>query len=106
MKGMIVLTTANNPELARSLAAALVESGEAACVNIVPGVRSIYRWEGKICDEGEFLLIIKTAAERFDRLRALIRSLHSYQIPEVVAIPMVEADPEYLNWLGGCLKAD
>jgi periplasmic divalent cation tolerance protein len=106
MNAMIVLTTTDDSELAGRIAKALVETGEAACVNIVPGIRSIYRWEGKICDEGESLLIIKSAAEKFDRIRSLIRSLHSYQVPEVVAVSIAEGDSEYLHWLLASLRTD
>ena len=103
MNPILILTTADSPELARQIAGALVESGEAACVNIVPGIRSIYRWEGKLCDEGELLLVIKSAAEKYEAARMRIRSLHSYLVPEVIAIPIVAGDPAYLQWLQECL---
>jgi len=96
---MLVLTTADTPELAQKLARALVEGGEAACVSILPGIRSIYRWEGRVCDEGELLLLIKTTAERFEGLRSTIRRLHSYQIPEILGLPVDRGDSDYLAWL-------
>jgi periplasmic divalent cation tolerance protein len=99
MKAILVLTTADSPELAQRIATALVEAGEAACVSIVPGIRSIYRWEGKACNEGELLLIIKSVAERYEDVRARIRQLHSYQVPEVIALPIAAGDPAYLSWL-------
>ena len=99
MTGILVLTTSDTRELAETIARALVESGEAACVNIVPGIRSIYRWQGKICDDAEFLLLIKSTTERFDSIRSRIKNLHTYQVPEVIAVPLSAADPEYLDWL-------
>ncbi len=99
MNEIVVLSTADSLDLARSIASALVAANEAACVNIIPGIRSIYRWEGKVCDEGEFLLLIKSSAERFDAIKASIRRLHTYRLPEVIAIPISAGDPEYLNWL-------
>jgi periplasmic divalent cation tolerance protein len=99
MNPIVVLTTTDSPELAQQIATALVEAGEAACVNIVPGIRSIYRWEGQLYDEGELLLVIKSRAERFEEVRSRIRQLHSYQVPEVIALPIKTGDPEYLHWL-------
>ena len=104
MKAIIILTTTGDADLARRIAVALVESGEAACANILPGVRSIYSWEGKVCDEGEHLIVIKTAAEKFEQVRSRILSLHSYQVPEVLAIPVTAGDPDYLAWLKSSLK--
>ncbi len=99
MKAILVLTTADTPELAQTIAAALVEAGEAACVSIIPGVRSIYRWKGEVCDEAELLLLIKTAEEKYESVRSRIRQLHSYEIPEVIALPIEAGDPDYLGWL-------
>ena len=99
MKAILVLTTTDTAERARNMAAALVEAGEAACVSIIPGVRSIYRWEGEVCDEAELLLLIKTAEEKFEAVRSRIRQLHSYQIPEVIALPVAAGDPDYLRWM-------
>jgi len=99
MTEILVLTTSDTRELAEAIARALVESGEAACVNIVPGIRSIYRWQGKICDEAELLLVIKSTTERFDSIRSRIKKIHTYQVPEVIAIPLSAGDPEYLHWL-------
>ena len=99
MSELLILSTADSPELAYKIASALVEAGEAACVNIVPGVRSIYRWQGKICDEAELLLVVKSSDEHFESARARIRQLHTYQVPEVIAVPITAGDPEYLRWL-------
>ncbi len=104
MNEIIVLSTTDTVDLAQRIAFALVEANEAACVNIIPGIRSIYRWEGKICDEGELLLVIKSSAERFDAIRSRIRLLHTYKVPEVIAIPVSAGDPDYLAWLHSSAK--
>lgn len=100
MNEILILSTTDSLDRARGIAAALVEAGEAACVNIVPGIQSIYRWEGKLCDESEALLLVKSTAARFEDVRARIRQLSSYQIPEVIAVPIALGDAEYLHWLG------
>jgi periplasmic divalent cation tolerance protein len=99
MTPILVLTTTESEELAQTIARALVESREAACVNIVPAIRSIYRWEGKVCDERELLLIIKSSEEQFEAIRARIRALHTYQVPEILSLPIRAGDPDYLRWL-------
>jgi len=104
MKALLIVTTTDSESLARRIASALVEAGEAACVNVVPGVRSIYRWEGKVCDEREFLLMIKTTADKWEAVRSRIRQLHSYQVPEVIALSITAGDPDYLSWLGEQVK--
>ena len=95
----VVLTTVSNEEQAASLASALVERRLAACVNIVRGVRSIYRWKGEICKDEECLLVIKTAADRFPDLCHTIRELHPYELPEIVLLPIAGADADYAAWL-------
>ncbi len=99
MGEILVLTTVDRMELAKLIASSLVESGDAACVNIVPGLRSIYRWQGKLCDDPELLLIVKTTAERFEAVRSTIRRLHTYELPEVISLPIVAGDDEYLGWI-------
>ena len=99
MNEILVLSTADTLDLAQRIAYALVQGSEAACVNIIPGVRSIYRWEGKVCDEGEFLLLIKSSLERFDAIKSRIHLMHTYQLPEVIALPITAGDPAYLSWL-------
>jgi periplasmic divalent cation tolerance protein len=99
MDAIVVFSTTDSMELAGNIAGALVESGEAACVNILPGVRSIYRWEGRICDEGELLLVIKSTAGSFEAIRNRIKQLHTYRVPEIIAIPVQSGDEEYLGWI-------
>ncbi len=99
MNAILVLTTADDPDLARRIASELIQNHEAACVTLVSGARSLYRWEGEVCDEAELVLLIKSVSERFEAVRSRIRKLHSYQMPEVIALPIVAGDPEYLDWL-------
>ena len=86
-------------DLARKIAHALVQESQAACVNILPGIRSIYHWEEKVCDDSEILLLIKSRKENFEQIRKRIRELHCYDLPEVIAVPIAAGDPDYLNWL-------
>jgi periplasmic divalent cation tolerance protein len=105
MDELLVFTTAGSPDVARRIAMGLVENHEAACVSIIPGLRSIYRWQGEICDDGEWLLLIKSSRSRFEDVRARIRGLHSYDVPEIVAVPLTDGDPAYLQWLNDQLQA-
>jgi periplasmic divalent cation tolerance protein len=96
---IVVLTTCESEEEASRLARHLVDKKLAACVNIVPKIRSVYRWKDKIEDATEFLLLIKSRCDIFDALRAEIVKIHSYETPEIVAIPVVDGSPAYLAWL-------
>jgi periplasmic divalent cation tolerance protein len=96
---VVVLTTAPDAAVAESLATALVEEGLAACVNIVPGVTSIFRWEGEVQREAELLLVTKTSAERVPPLRERIVALHPYDVPEMIALPVVGGHAPYLDWV-------
>jgi periplasmic divalent cation tolerance protein len=95
----VVLVTCPSADTAASLARALVEEGLAACGNLVPGVRSIYRWEGKVVDEPEVLLVLKTTAARFEALRARVVALHPYEVPEVVSLAVEAGHAPYLAWV-------
>ena len=96
---IVVLVTCGSEEEALKIANILVEDRLAACVNLVAPIRSIYRWEGKIWDEKEWLLVIKTQKHRFEELEKKVKSLHSYSVPEIISLPIVEGSPSYLNWL-------
>jgi periplasmic divalent cation tolerance protein len=100
----IVLTTAGSEEEARKIARCLVDQGLAACVNIIQRVESIYRWKGKTESAQEWLLIIKTTAERFPAVRDAIRELHSYDLPECIAFSVEDGSSPYLQWLEDCVK--
>src|SRR2546423_11790167 len=97
---LIVLVTAPNIEEASRIADALVGGRLAACVNIVSGIESVYRWEGKVARDNETLMIIKTTDERYAELEEQIRALHSYTTPEVIAIRIERGSEAYLKWLG------
>lgn len=94
----VVLVTANSPEQAEAIAQTLVLEKLVACVNILP-VTSIYPWQGKICQEAEWQLIMKTNLDKFPELAARIKSLHSYEIPEIIALPIIQGATNYLNWM-------
>jgi periplasmic divalent cation tolerance protein len=96
---VVIFTTCASEEEALSIAKALVEESLAACVNMISPVRSIYRWGGEICDEKEWLLIIKTGRERIEALESKIKSLHSYSIPEIICLPILEGSLDYLEWV-------
>jgi len=96
---LLVLVTAPSAEVAAGLARALVEARLAACGNVVPGLRSIYRWEGKVEDEAEALLLLKTTRDRFEALREEVLRRHPYQVAEVVAVPLETGSASYLDWV-------
>jgi periplasmic divalent cation tolerance protein len=96
---IIIFVTAGSAAEAETIAKTLIEEQLAACVNILPPIRSIYRWEGKLTDDQEWLVLIKTRAERFSAVEARVKALHSYQIPEVIALPIVQGAAGYLRWL-------
>lgn len=95
----MVLVTTSSEEEAMKIGRALVERKLAACVNVLGRVRSIFRWEGRVADEPEYLMVIKTTAARFDQLTQEIKTLHSYSVPEVIALPIVQGLNEYLTWV-------
>ena len=96
---VIVLTTCGKSEDAEKLAQGLIEKRLAACVNVVSGVRSYYRWQGKIENDTELLLIIKTARGLVDQVRQELEKLHPYELPELVVAPIIDGSPNYLAWL-------
>jgi periplasmic divalent cation tolerance protein len=100
----IVLSTAGSEDEARKIAQHLIERQLAACVNIVPQIESVYRWQGKIESSQEWLLVIKTSAENFPAVRDAIRELHSYELPECIAISIEDGSAEYLRWLTDSTK--
>lgn len=102
---IVVLVTSPDADQAAELARALVEEGLAACGNIVPGLRSIYRWEGKLCDDAEALLLLKTEARLFEPLRARVLALHPYTTPEVIALPVTAGSAPYLEWIAASVRA-
>jgi periplasmic divalent cation tolerance protein len=100
----LVLTTCGSLEEARSIAQTLVERQLAACVNIAPQIESVYRWQGEVETATEWLLLIKTTAEAFDRLRETLSELHSYELPECIAIAVEDGSAAYLEWMGQSVR--
>ncbi len=96
--GIVLVTAASRAE-AESIARGLVTAKLAACVSLYP-VSSIYRWQGDLCQDEEWQLLIKTALDQFKRVEAKVQELHSYEVPEIVALPFVDGSPSYLAWMG------
>ena len=94
----IVLVTASSENEGNSIAHTLIEESLAVCVNLMP-ITSVYRWQGKVCQDSEWQLIIKTDLTLFERLESKIRELHSYDIPEIIAIPIIKGSQPYLHWI-------
>ncbi len=104
IESIVVDVTAPQGE-AGGLARALVENKLAACVNILPSVRSVYTWQGEICEEDEALLVIKTRASLLEALREKVIALHSYDVPEIIAMPITGGHPPYLSWIAENTRA-
>lgn len=100
----IVLTTTGSEDEARKIARHLVENRLAACVNLIPRVESIYRWQGKVESAAEWLLLIKTTVDRFPAVRDALGELHSYEVPECVVLPIEDGSETYLQWLGEAVE--
>jgi periplasmic divalent cation tolerance protein len=98
-EAVLVLSAVGTRAEAERIAQALVEERLAACVNVVPGVVSVYRWKGAVHRDDEVLLLIKTRAERIEDLRVRLLALHSYELPEVVVLPIAGGHPAYLDWI-------
>lgn len=98
-KEIVVYITAPNEDEAARIAKALLETRLAGCVNIIRNIRSIYRWQGRIEDEPEVLMVVKTQKSLFEELSKKVRELHSYSVPEIIALPIVEGPQDYIRWL-------
>ncbi len=98
-KLQVVLCTAPDSETAGSIAEALIAEKLAACVNVLPGITSVYRWQGAVEQAEEVLLVIKTGAGAWSRLEARIRALHPYELPEIIAVPIETGQQNYLDWI-------
>ena len=101
---LVVLMTAGSQEEAERIAEALVAEMLAACVNVVPGVTSIYRWEGKVQRDQEWLLVAKSRRDMLDRLVERVQALHSYDVPEIIALPLAGGSEPYLRWLDSVVE--
>jgi periplasmic divalent cation tolerance protein len=96
---VVVMITASGEEEAARIGRELVEARLAACVNIIPSVRSLYRWEGSLQDDREVIMIVKSRKGLFDPLKEKVKELHSYEVPEILALPVVKGLDEYLSWM-------
>jgi periplasmic divalent cation tolerance protein len=99
MNYSILFSTAPSEDEAAKIAKALVEKKLVACVNIVPKIRSIYSWKGKLCDETETMLIMKARTELIGKIKTELKALHSYECPELIAVPISDGLKDYLNWI-------
>jgi periplasmic divalent cation tolerance protein len=102
--GVVFVTTSSRHQ-AEAIATALIQSQLAACVSFTP-IHSMYTWKGEVCSDEEWQLIIKTDLNQFAALEAKILSLHSYEVPEIIALPIITGSSAYLNWMGTMIKSD
>ncbi|GMU62695.1 MAG: divalent cation tolerance protein [Myxococcaceae bacterium] len=100
----VVLVTAPSMEKGAEIARTLVDESLIACANLIPGIRSIYRWKGELCDEAEVLLVMKTRGERFAAVEARVRSLHVYEVPEILRMDVAAGHQPYLDWVLGSVR--
>lgn len=101
---LLLITTLDDADLAREIGRELVRQRLAACVNVIPGATSIYLWEGELCEENEFLLLIKSHAECYEALEECLQDLHPYELPEIIAVPITHGLEAYLNWIEDCTQ--
>jgi periplasmic divalent cation tolerance protein len=100
---LVVFTTVGTEEQANLIARELVCRRHAACVNIVPGLRSVYRWQGKVCRDTEFMLVVKTEDQEYAAVESAIRELHSYELPEILAFEVTRGETGFLGWISASL---
>lgn len=106
MSAIIMVTTVGDEERANLIAGELILRRHAACVNILSGVKSVYRWQGKICRDGELVLMIKTLESEYEAVADAIRELHDYDLPEILAFDIKKGDQDFLDWIAGSLDKD
>ncbi len=105
MTPIVVFVTVKDLTEAEKIATVIIDKRLAACCNILPAIRSIYRWDGKVCDDSEILMIMKTSQDVFPALEKEIRGMHSYAVPEIIALPIVDGSKAYLKWLGESVES-
>ena len=106
MGAIVMVTTVGDEEQGNLIARELVLRRHAACVNMVAGVKSFYRWQGKVCRDPEYLLVIKTLDSEYDAVTAAIQELHSYDLPEILAFDVARGEPRFLDWIAASLDKD
>ena len=104
MSAIVIYCTCPDIESAERISRHIVEQRMAACVNLIPGITSIYTWDGNIQRDQEVLLVIKSTKVRFDDIQNLISDEHPYDLPELIAVPITESSPDYLEWIKQCTK--
>ena len=104
MSAIVIVTTVGTEEQANLLGQELVQRQLAACVNILPVLRSIYRWQGEICSDSEYLLVIKTLEDVYAKVEAAVRELHEYDVPEILAFRVSQGEANFLSWIDQCVK--
>ena len=104
MEYVAVFITAPDEDTAADIAKVLVGGGLAACANIVRNVRSIYKWQGKMEDESEVLMIVKTSSDKFSALESKVREMHPYDVPEIVSVPITQGSDPYIEWLSNAVS--
>ena len=100
----VIFVTAPDKKQARQIANKLIKTKLAACVNIIPGVESLFSWKGKIDSAKELLLIIKSKESKLPKIIKTVKSLHSYEVPEIIALPIIAGNKEYLRWIDECIR--
>lgn len=103
---IVVFITSSSSDEAKMISSALIDEKLAACTNIIPEVNSIFSWQGKVCNEHEVLIIAKTRLSIFDKLQARIKELHSYDVPEIIALPIIAGSADYLKWINNETTSD
>ncbi len=106
MEHVAVFITAPDEDTAADIARVLVGDGLAACVNIVRNIRSIYKWQGKMEDESEVLMIAKTSRDRFDALAGTVKDMHPYDVPEIISVPITQGSDQYIEWLSKAVSGE
>jgi periplasmic divalent cation tolerance protein len=104
MQALVALTTFSERKRALAFARTVVKEQLAACVNVLPGVQSVYRWQGAVHEDAEVLCVIKTTRARFTALRRRLAALHPYEVPELIALPIVDGSAPYLRWLAAAVR--
>ena len=103
---IVIMSTVSSDTEGKRIAEELVNRGLAACVNLIPGVTSYYKWQGKSEVGHELLILIKTRSSNYEKVRDVIKKLHSYEVPEIVALPIMNGEESYLKWIDECLGAE
>jgi periplasmic divalent cation tolerance protein len=97
---IVVLVTGGSVRECKKIARHLLDKRLIACANVIPSIQSLYNWKGKVADEKECLMLLKSSRDLFAALQSEVEKLHSYSVPEVIALPIIDGAPNYLNWIG------